>query len=108
MKVTANLFINKDGNIRVTKRDVSAYPTELAVQLIIDVPDIFFKRPMPRVELDVPESYLINPKADVVARWVAPDIAEALGIDIKTVEDGMLTMLKNKLPDEPKQEEGKK
>lgn len=103
MKVTANLFISRDGSLRITKRDTSTYPTELAVQLVIDVPDLFFKRPMPRVELDVPKEYLINPKAEVVARWVAPDIAGALAIEVKTVEDGMLAMLKEQLPDpEPK------
>lgn len=94
MKVTANLFINRDGSLRITKKDPSAYATELAVQLVIDVPDIFFKRPMPKVELEIPEEYLVNPDTEVVAKWVSHDIAEALKIDVKAVEDGMVAMLK--------------
>jgi hypothetical protein len=99
MKVTANLFINSNGSIRVTKKDTGAYPSELAVQLVVDVPDIFFKRPMPKVELDIPEEYLISPDQEIVAKWVAPEIAEALKLEVKTVEDGMLTMLKEKQND---------
>lgn len=94
MKVTANLFINRDGSLRITKKDTSAHATELVVQLVIDVPDIFFKRPMPKVELDIPEEYLVNPDSEIAAKWVAPDIAAALGIEVKTVEDGMIAMLK--------------
>ena len=94
MKVTANLFINRDGSLRVTKKDTSAYATELAVQLVIDVPDIFFKRPMPKVELDIPEEYLVNPDQEIAAKWVAPDIASALKLDVKAVEDGMIALLK--------------
>ena len=96
MKVKANLFINNQGGIRITKKDTSAYPSELAVQLVVDVPDIFFKRPMPVVDLKIPEEYLINPDATVAAQWVAPDIAEALKLEVKTVEDGLVTMLKEK------------
>ncbi len=93
MKVKANLFIDNRGGIRVTKQSTGAYANELAVQLLVDVPDVFFNRPMPVVELDIPEEYLINPDANVAARWVAPDIAEALKLEVKTVEDGLVAML---------------
>lgn len=96
MKVQANLFIDSSGNIRVTKRDNRANPRELAVQLVLDVPDIFFKRPMPRVDLSIPPEYLIDPDQKIVARWVGEDVAAALKLDVKTVEDGLLTMLKQK------------
>lgn len=96
MKVTANLFINSDGSIRVTKKDTSAYPGELAVQLVIDVPDLFFNRPMPVVDIKIPEAFLINPDEKVVANWVAKDVAESLKVEVKTVEDGLLLALKEK------------
>lgn len=96
MKVKANLFIDNRGGIRVTKNSTGAYANELAVQLLVEVPDVFFNRPMPIVELDIPQEYLVNPDAEVVARWVAHDISEALKLEVKTVEDGLLTMLKNK------------
>ena len=97
MKVRANLFINSNGGLRVTKKDSSSYPSELAVQLVIDVPDVFFRRPMPIVNLNIPESFLVNPDEKVVANWVAQDIAQALQVDVKTVEDGLMLALKEKV-----------
>lgn len=94
MKVKANLFISNNGDLRVTKKYTAANPRELAVQLIIDIPDVFFYRPMPKVELAIPEEYLIDPGTEIVAKWVAPNIAEALKLEVKTVEDGLLTMFK--------------
>lgn len=96
MKVKANLFIDNRGGLRVTKQSTGAYPSELAVQLVIDVPDIFFTRPIPIVELSIPEAYLINPNEEVVANWVAPEIAENLKLDVKVVTDGLVAMLKAK------------
>ena len=97
MKVKANLFINSNGSLRVTKQNTGAYPSELAVQLVIDVPDVFFSRPMPIVNLSIPESYLVNPDTKFVAQWVARDISDALKVDVKTVEDGLMLALKEKL-----------
>lgn len=97
MKVLANIFISKNGSLRITKKDAAAYPSELGVQIVIDVPDIFFTRPVPRVELTVPKEYLVNPDAEVAARWVAQDVADALQLEVKTVEDGLMTMMKDKL-----------
>lgn len=93
MKVLANLFIRNDGSIRITKKDKSAYPTELAVQLVLDVPDVFFKRPMPIVNLSIPDEFLINPDKKVTANWIAPEIAEALKIDVKAVQDGLVAAI---------------
>lgn len=95
MKVYANLFIHSDGSLRVTKKDTSAHPAELAVQLVIDVPNVFFSRPMPRVELSIPEEYLINPGKEIVAKWISQNIADSLKLEVKTVEDGLLTMIKS-------------
>lgn len=102
MLVKANLFIDNRGGIRVTKQSTGAYANELAVQLVVDVPDVFFNRPMPRVELSIPEEYLINPGAEVTAKWVAQDVSDALKLEVKTVEDGLLTMIKNKEKEETK------
>lgn len=96
MKINAYLFISQNGSLRVTKRDNSAYPNELGVELVVDVPDIFFKRPIPKVEVSVPEEFLINPDAEVAAGFVSYEVAEALKLDVKTVTDGLVAMLKEK------------
>lgn len=92
----------------MTRRETAAYPLELAIQLEIDVPDTFFRRPIPKVQLDIPEEYLVNPGAEVAARWVADPVADALKLDVKTVEDGLLTMLRSRYDEAMReQEEGR-
>lgn len=96
MKIPVYLFVDNSGNIRVTKRDKAAYPRELAIQLMLDVPDVFFNRPMPKVDLNIPPEFLVNPDATITAKWIAPDIAEAIGVEVKRVEDGMVAMIEER------------
>lgn len=102
MKVYANLFIDSKASVRVTKNSTYAHPNELAVQLVVDVPDVFFKRPMPRVELNIPEEYLVDPGKEIVAKWIAQDISDAIKIEAKTVEDGLVAMIKEQIKNESK------
>lgn len=96
MKIKANLFIRPNGTLRVTKQDSRPNFGELGIQLLIDVPDVFFKRPTPVVNLQIPEAFLVNPDEKVIATWVAQDIAEALKLEVKSVEDGLVDLIKEK------------
>lgn len=97
MKITANIFISNDGSLRFTKKYTGASARELAVQLVIDVPDVFFNRPMPIVHMSIPEEFLLDPSKEVAVKWIAPNIADALKVEVKTIEDGLLTALKNQV-----------
>ncbi len=101
MKINAYLFVNQRGQLRITKKDSSAYPTELAMHVVIDVPNSFFNRPIPVVNIQVPDFMLVDPDAEAMVKFVAPEVAEALKLEVKTVQDGLVTLLK------AKQEEGK-
>jgi len=96
MKIYANLFIDRWGNLRVTKKDPRTNPSELGIQLVVDVPDVFFNRPIPQVTVKIPEAYLLIPDKEIAVNMIAEDVANNLELDIKTVNDGLLEMLANK------------
>lgn len=101
MRLTAYLFVSSVGGVRVTKTAVKPRPNEIGVTLKIEIPNKFYDRPNPSVNIQVPEEYLVNPNAQIVAHMVAPEIATALKLDVEKMEDGLLTMLKEQLPDAP-------
>jgi hypothetical protein len=96
MKVPIFLFINQNRQVRMTKKDPAAYPNELGINLILEVPDAFFRRPNPRATVTIPEDILVNPDPKVAVQVIAPQIAESLRLEVKTVEDGLLTLLASK------------
>ena len=100
MKLTAYLFVNSQGKIRITRKETGTYPDELALHLNIEVPNSFWRRSIPSVNIQVPD-FQLEPSAEVTAAIVAPEIADKLKLDVKAVEDGLVNMLK------AKQEEGK-
>lgn len=99
MKLSAYLFVNSQGKIRITRKETGTYPDELALHVVIDVPDSFWRRPIPKVDIVVPD-FQLQPNAETTAAIVAPEIADKLKLDVKAVEDGLINMLK------AKQEEG--
>lgn len=93
MKVTAYLFIDQWGGLRLTKREAQPRPTELAIRLVLTVPDTFFKRAIPVVELTLP-NHFADPDRKVAAQVIAPDIADALKLDVDAVLDGLAVALR--------------
>lgn len=103
MKANCYLIVEMDtdqynrprlGTVRVNKK----YPEfigsrEIAFQLALDIPDVFFKRLVPTVNIQVPEDMLVNPDPEIVVSLTAGKVAEALKLDVKTVEDGLAKML---------------
>lgn len=102
MILSAYLFVNSQGKIRITRKETGTYPDELALHLKLEVPDSFWNRPIPSVDIVVPE-FSLQPEPEMTARIVAPEIANKLKLDVKQVEDGLANMLKEKL-DKPAKE----
>lgn len=94
MLIKRNIFITNTGEVRMTKQEKGTNLNELAVELFIDVPDLFFKRPMPIVKLSIPEEYLLNPEAEVIAEWIAPEVAQSLKVGVESVRDGLVEMVR--------------
>lgn len=95
MVLSAYLFVNSQGKIRITRKETGTYPDELALHLKIEVPDSFWRRPIPSVNIKIPD-FQLDPSAEATAAIVAPEIAEKLKLDVQAVEDGLVNMLKAK------------
>ncbi len=102
MKLKCYLFISTAKKFRIATRESGAYPNEIGLNLEVDVPDSFFNRPNPKVSLEIPKDYFINPDCKIIASLAAPNIAAALKLDIKTVNDGLIQMLKRELDSKKK------
>lgn len=89
MIVKANLYITDKGNLRITKQDFYPKPNELSVRLSIDVPDAFFKRPTPKANLSIPKDYLLQTDHEMAVNFIAPEVAEALKLEVSDVQDGL-------------------
>lgn len=69
-------------------------PRELAFEVNLEIPDVFFKRMIPVVDIKLPVDMLINPDPEVVVGITAGKVASALRLDVETVTDGLTQMLK--------------
>lgn len=97
--ITANrsrYYNSRSASLRVTKGAPDLNSNEIAVKLQINVPDTVFDRPIPTLKLDMPQDLVMNPDAEVVTQITAQTVAEALRLDVRTVEDGLVKMLKKR------------
>lgn len=90
----ARYYGGRSASLRVTKGAPDLNSNEIALKLRIDVPDTVFDRPIPLLKLDMPQDLVMNPDAEVVTQITAQTVAEALKLDVETVEDGLVKMLK--------------
>ena len=89
-------YNQQSATLRVTKQQPKLAANELAFNLSINIPDTMFKRLIPVVKIDVPGDMLVNPNPDIALSLTAASVAEALRLDVKTVEDGLKQMLTDK------------
>ena len=107
MQVTGYLVVTprKSGNtyyprqvadVRYMKTKPTLKAKEIAFWVKINLPDTLWDRPTPELTIDVPKDLLYNMDAEVAVQVVAPEIAEALKLEISQVHDGLIEMLKAK------------
>lgn len=90
MKIKRYLTVHQNKTIRMTagKPDLTAH--EIAVELNLEIPDSFFRRPVPVVTVVLPDVFTEEPYA--VVRALASNVSEVLGLDIERVVDGLTQM----------------
>lgn len=93
MTINAFLVISDGGALRVVKSRPYLNNNEIAVALNIDVPDAFFERMIPVVQVDLPEEAVAQPDADVSLSITAGAVAKALKLDVSNVHDGLKDMV---------------
>lgn len=80
------------GNLRFVKTKPSLNSKEIAIEAKIDVPDVFFERLIPTIEIKVPATAAIQPSIETTVNVTASAVGEALNIEVGKVED-VLTQL---------------
>ena len=82
---------------KIVKNKPTLMTRELGFQLEIDIPDVFFQRTAPVVKIELPKDIFVNPDPEIAVSITAKSVAEALRLDVKTVEDGLTQMLKDRV-----------
>lgn len=59
MKITAYLLIDAHGAIEVRKKPPAPHLRQVAVKIAIDISDTWFRRPIPTVEISVPDDHVL-------------------------------------------------
>lgn len=96
---TAFLTIAEGGRMNLRKTMPRQEPDEITVELEIKLPDDTFERKVPKLGVDMSNIHLVEMGIEPAITVIAPDIARMLEVDVKTVEDGLLAMAKEKLED---------
>ena len=66
MKLETYLLIDPRGTVEVRKRQPEPHLRRIAVRLVIDIDDTWFARPVPTVELTIPDD-AVQPLATIAA-----------------------------------------
>lgn len=59
MKINAYLLIDSHGAIEVRKKPPAPHLRQVAVRLSIEISDTWFRRPIPSVEIVVPDDHVL-------------------------------------------------
>lgn len=86
-----------DGKIiKVTQGKPSINNRQICVAVHIKVPNAFFERLTPVIEIELPSEAVVNPNLETVIKLSALEVADKLELDVTDVEDGLRTLIKQK------------
>lgn len=97
MQITSYLFVSKAGNVRVNARGTGVKPNELRLKLRLNIPDLFFTRPEPVIDITFPEGVAMSLTPEAAVAVTAQEVARALGLDVEDVQDGLMEAMARKL-----------
>jgi hypothetical protein len=100
MKIEAYLVINRGSSIRVVKQRPNLSNDEIAIKLNLEIPQEFFERIIPSVDILVPIDSMIKPDIEVVTRINAEMISKAMNLNVNDVQDGLKEMLEKQEKDQ--------
>lgn len=82
---------------KVTKSKPSLTNRQIAIKVNIKVPNAFFERLTPVVNIELPEEAVVNPNIQSVIQLSALEIADKLQLEVTSVEDGLKQMIEDKI-----------
>ncbi len=105
-QLSTYLIISRSGTVNVRKNPPYLNSDEVSFRLKINLPDDFFDRVIPVVEVNVPKEAIYNPEAELSLDLLSSEVADKLGLEASEVRDGLVEMLKQKLQKSEEQDAG--
>lgn len=96
MKARCHLIVSSTGSTRSTKNVPALSPDEIAVGIDLDIPDRYFRRPYPVVQINFPDPPT-DPDPAAAIHITARTIADALKLDVTEVTDGLTKMVERQV-----------
>ena len=87
------------GSLRFVKTKPSLSSKEIAFEAKIDVPDVFFERLIPVIEIKVPADAAIQPNIETTINVTSQTVGEALGVEVGKVHDALTQLVEERTPD---------
>lgn len=81
---------------KVTKTKPAINNREIAIAVNITVPNAFFERLTPVIDIELPEEAVVNPNIQSVIKLTALEVADKLELNITDVEDGLRSLIEAK------------
>lgn len=95
--IKAFLIIGRNGSLSVRKNRPFLNSDEVSFKLNVSLPDDFFDRIIPVVDIEVPKEAIYNPEASLTMDLMSEEIASKLNLEISEVRDGLVDLMKKKL-----------
>jgi hypothetical protein len=93
MRVNCHLIVNQRGTARAVKGLPKLDTDEIAIGINLTIPDAYFQRPYPVIEIKVPDPRE-TPSPEVVVDITAKTVANALRLNVDAVHDGITQLLR--------------
>ncbi len=79
-----------------TKSKPSLTNNEIAIAINVKVPNAFFERLTPVINIELPSESVANPDVQAVIDLSAIEIADKLNLEVTDVTDGLRQLIENK------------
>ncbi len=103
MTIRAYLIIGRSKTINIRKSRPDLSSDEVAFQIAINLPNDFFERVIPTIDVQVPKEAIYNPEATLVLDLMSSEIANKLRLEVSEVRDGLQEMMRKKLQSEDRE-----
>lgn len=104
-KTGSNYYPRKVADVRYMKTKPTLKAKEIAFSVEIILPDTLWDRPTPEIKIDVPKDVLYNMDSEVAVQVLAPEIADALKLEVTAVQDGLTELIAEKLSAEKEKQD---
>jgi len=81
---------------KITSGQPSLTSSQIAVKVNVTVPNAFFERLTPVINIDLPEEAVVNPDVNTVIDLTAIEVADKLKLEVNDVQDWLRQLVDKK------------